>query len=591
MSLPNYSPQGIIRLGCVPWNNSYTHIRYYDSLDAQLSDITSMCAIATMDYVYIGRNRTIKVDMEADRLYHVNYMMYRNPSITNRWIYCFITDVKYINDHTTELAIETDIFQTYLYGVDWTLPACMIERAHSATESERLMVTPEPDFPLLYNVDDVNRNFFQLGAVVVVTADVPIKDTSINISLINPDGYKALKAPTSIYRGVANGCAYYVFPLIKDAGGNVTSEYLETFLSGLTQAGAVDSIVAIMSVPSFAQRISTEGLLDVSGKGVQQTWNDAAQEFSIPARGKLLNGYKPKNRKLLYYPYNFCRVTDYQGSVTDLRYELMGNTVDESGTVIPMTKIKVKYEINPSCQAYAYPTHYRGLTDDVESGFTTSCGALGSWSTDTYKSWMAQNSGIVGLNVAKSMLTMAGGTMPINTAAANYIAEANGTDPLPHNEAARVGAISSGAVGLLDTAAQVDYMTRQPDHVHGQTNYSTMWTLGMQGIVTERMALTPEYAEQIDRFFDVFGYAYGRVSAFSLSDAFWSAHPYWGYIKTQGANPRSMNVASTTAVPVSGGRGTPASVLRIIASVFDSGTTFWNTTSGFGDYSQNNHAS
>ena len=148
MSLPNYSPQGIIRLGCVPWNSSYTHIRYYGSLDEQLSDIASMCTIATMDYVYIGRNRTIKVDMEADRLYHVNYMMYRNPSITNRWIYCFITDVKYINDHTTELAIETDIFQTYLYGVDWTLPACMIERAHSATESERLMVTPEPDFPL-----------------------------------------------------------------------------------------------------------------------------------------------------------------------------------------------------------------------------------------------------------------------------------------------------------------------------------------------------------------------------------------------------------------------------------------------------------
>ena len=148
MALPNYSPSGKILFGSVPWDSGYSNVRLYTSLEEQYNDIATRMTLSSDNYTYIGRNRRLKVAIEADRLYHCNYCMYRNESLTDGYIYCFVSDVKYINDHTSEITLDTDVFQTDLYGVDWQIPACFIERETTPSEDSKYMYSQEPSFTM-----------------------------------------------------------------------------------------------------------------------------------------------------------------------------------------------------------------------------------------------------------------------------------------------------------------------------------------------------------------------------------------------------------------------------------------------------------
>lgn len=172
MSLPNYSPSGQILFGSVPWDNGYTNVRLYTNLSDQYSDISSRMTLSSSNYKYIGRNRTLKVNIEADRLYHCNYCMYKNNSLTDGWIYCFITDVQYDNDHTTIVTLETDVFQTYLYNVDWSIPACYVDRETVADDSnDASLYTDEADFSLPYIITAENHKLFNMHSIFILSTN------------------------------------------------------------------------------------------------------------------------------------------------------------------------------------------------------------------------------------------------------------------------------------------------------------------------------------------------------------------------------------------------------------------------------------
>ena len=92
-----------------------------------------------------------------------------------------------------------------------------------------------------------------------------------------------------------------------------------------------------------------------------------------------------------------------------------------------------------------------------------------------------------------------------------------------------------------------------------------------------------EVAQQIDQFFDRWGYAVERIEAVNIT-----SRPSWNYVKTGGAAPRSLNVGAGSTAPFTRGRGTPADALDVIRRAFDGGITFWHNTANFGDYSQSN---
>lgn len=45
--------------------------------------------------------------------------MYQNSNYSNKWFYAFITSMEYKNDNTTYIKLETDIWQTYQFEIQF----------------------------------------------------------------------------------------------------------------------------------------------------------------------------------------------------------------------------------------------------------------------------------------------------------------------------------------------------------------------------------------------------------------------------------------------------------------------------------------
>lgn len=577
MALSNYSPSGVVYLGQVPWNNSYKHVRLYGDRTSQNSDILSMCGIQSSGYSYIARNRTLKVSIPADRLYHVNYCAYRNPSIGSRWIYCFVTDVEYVNDNTTELTLETDVFQTFLYGVDWTLPACMVDREH--TDDDDAMFTDEPAFDLVYTITDVTYQKFDVGYVVVMTCSTPEQNQNIIEDFLNPSGYYAKPLSMHMYKGVPYGCSAYCFKM-QSAGGGYVTDQLEMFLNGIQWAGSIDSIVAIFTVPSFFN-LPNDAPITAVTEQFQGGIGATVKTFNAPdwVSG---NGYTPRNRKLYRYPYTYLNLTDMNGSSSELRYELC----DESTPIV-----RISATVNPACQCIAYVKNYMGMDGNLSAGIMTEMGALGSWSVDSYQTWIGQSgtsTQLAAIGGGTALAGLMGGDM-ISDAAANLSERAALRDMgltamggiAGRAAASNIAGIAAlGAIGAAGTVVQQHASHyKQPVTNRGNLNANTMFQCAFQGVYAQRIQCVPEIMRQIDDFFDMFGYAVNKVKVPNMT-----GRDGFNYVKTVNAAPKSLR-ATAGDVVTDGGRGTPAAELSVIESCLNAGITFWHTTSGFGDFS------
>lgn len=580
MALPNYAPEGTIRFGSVPWDDGYANVRLYSSLEQQLSDISSLMTISSDNYSYIGRNRRLKVAIPADRLYHCNYCMYLNSSVTSGYIYCFVRDVQYVNDSTAEVSIETDVFQTYLYNVDWSMPPCFIERETTPSENDSYLLTSEPDFTLTYIVDEYSGMTFDVGAYIIQTSAVPQQNESIIDTVLNPTGYYAQPSEIAAFKGTPMGAAMYGMRASSITG-------LMNFLQGLNYAGSTESIVSLFVIPSFAADALSIGASTphlISGFTSQDSLAAESTSFNYPSRGNTIDGYTPRNRKLLYWPYTMLRLTDFNGSESNLRYELLGSN----------SHIAIKYAPTPSCKAVAYPSVYAG-SPGFPQGLTIACGAIGSWSNNQFQQWVAQNSGTILLSIAGAAVMAAGGAATIAGATAALSAGATTVaSGATAYTAASLGEFAAGmglgkaalAGGLgkaLDLGATALNASKQPTITRGQTDPNVLYMTGMQGVWAQKVCVKAEIAEQIDEFFDRFGYAVERIEAVNIT-----SRPAWNYVKTGGSAPRSLNGGTTSTAPFTRGAGTPAEALDLIRRCFDRGITFWHTTSGFGDYSADN---
>lgn len=595
MSLPNYSPKGKVLFGSVPWDNGYSNVRLYTDLTSQYNDIVSRMVLSSDNYVYIGRNRRLKVSIEADRMYHVNYCMYKNESLTDGWIYCFVTDVEYINDNTTEITLETDVFQTYLYNVDWTIPPCFIERETVPSESSKYLLTSEPEMPLVYTSTGERWQKFRFGGIVIQTCEHPLYSKDIIEDILNPTGAYGVGVGSSLYRGTMLGANYLVCPWGEIVGefigiqgttqeGIANSENVGKWLDTMTQAGATGAITNIFSFPSgFGIEGGTGGWV---GEDKQMEKNEYQLNVNAPDWATTVDGYLPKNKKLLYYPYTFAKVSDNNGATLELRYELWEKPY----------YIGVKYSINGACQATAVARNYMGIEDDFTHSFATSCGSQGSWANDQFGNWVAQNSTSIAVSMATDVLSLvpqtkglSAATKSLNAAGNKLAKKATGKRVRAYSEALENYNQVAGetAYGLAQTFGstygEITNMMHQPIVMKGSNSYDVTWQNGTQGIRINRMCLKAELAEKLDEFFTRWGYAVEAIEPVNIT-----SRPVFNYVKTGGAAPKSTNVGTTSSAPFTRGRGTPAAALSIIREAFDGGITFWHTTSNFGNFGLDN---
>ena len=553
--MPNFTPNSTIHIGHVPWDNSYRHTRTFASAAAQATWMLSKCD-STLDktnYTYVRMNNAIRVPFNAEKLYTYNYVMYQNANYGTKWFYAFIVAVNYVNDNMTELVLELDVMQTWYF--DYNLKQCFVEREHVNDDTVGNHLNAEPMMDLQYIKWGYSQNNCDGYFIVMLVNQLPHLSADLS-KIVGSDPISG-----GAYQNFFSGCYPIIF--YNDSSGLTAFENL---LADMNGAGCADSICDIYTVPekSIPKPFSTY-LTSVSigyGDNGQTTTlpntytlSHAALPYNYPislSKPTKLDNYTPRNNKLLCYPYSYLEVGDFSGRVQDYQWEYM-----PSSPVLIDRCSAISDHIG-----YITPKEYLGLSVGVSDPvtnpqcFTYSFTNRISWVFSAYQTWVAQNA--VG-----NQLAVAGGIastlLGLTTGIVDIARGGSGQQGVSH----AMGGVSS----IAGTIANYERMKRIPNTARGNTEGNSKYQNYYAGWYYCYVALRPEYAEIVDKFFDMYGYQVDIVKVPNRE-----GRTSWNYVKTANA----CNFGNV-----------PASDMAAINSIYNAGITFWHVDD-IGNYSLSN---
>lgn len=594
--MPNFTPNSKIYIGRVPWDNSYRHTRLFGSASAQTSWMQGRCtqALAKENYTYVRMNNAIRVPFNAESLYTYNYVMYQNANYGTKWFYAFIVGINYINENTTELVLELDLMQTWMF--DYSLKQCFVEREHVSDDTRGLHLNPEPAMDLEYIYDSFATNILsssnQVYIVLLVSA-MPMPSRSDN-------WYAGGGQPVSgtMYMNQYSACKVLLFKM----WDNGLAQF-QRMVSFYNSCGCADAIVDAYTVP----RTSIDGTYVVSydpwpagtvNKPVVYTISDNCplklQDYAF-SKPTTVDGYTPHNNKVLTYPYCYLEVGDFTGRKQDYRWEFfMHDTVHLYERIAAIS----------DGQGYVLPLDYNGIDanfNDLPSNkyvepFTYDFSNKIPWMFSTYLNWAAQNQTVNQLAVIGGAAAMVGGFVPgVQKASeilgqgaestANLMNLSSRNSPAGRNLIAKNNRyyenlasnafkdnvsdskIGGGAAAIAGTLANIDRMRRIPNTAKGNVSGNSRWQNGYSGWYYARVAIREEFARIVDGFLDMYGY---QVDSLKIPNI--TSRPYWNYIKCQ----NSCNWGNV-----------PADQMADINNIYNKGITFWHVDD-IGNYSLDN---
>lgn len=254
-----------------------------------------------------------------------------------------------------------------------------------------------------------------------------------------------------------------------------------------------------------------------------------------------IDGYKPKNNKLFIYPYNYISVTNLQGNFADFRYEFF------SGTSAYFT-IEGMLSANP--ELIMTPVNYKGVQKNYSEKMSLSGFPSCSYAIDSYKAYLAQERSNVAIDALSSM---SAGDLRAVSQAAQLLQNVPGS-----------GVLSS----VASITGEMYKYSQRPPQAGGNQGSDTLVNLGQKDFVFIQKNITRNYAEMIDNYFDLFGYAVRQHLVPNMN-----ARPNWTYCKTIGCIVHG---------------NMPSSAARDIESMFDAGVRFWKNHNNIGNYSLDN---
>lgn len=565
--MPNFTPNSEIHIGRVPWDNSYKHTRTFSSRSAQATWMLNRCdySLGIDNYTYVRMNNAIRVPFNAESLYTYNYVMYKNKNYGDKWFYAFIISVNYVNENMTELVLQLDVMQTWYF--DYTVVQGFIEREHVNDDTVGAHLNAEPDMDMVYTYDSFSVNIMRPGYVILLLNALPVyADTSTTKTM----GSEAVSG--GMYQRFYSGCKPVVFKTYDADSMNMYKKFMED----INACGAADSICDAFTVP--VEAISPEYLSNlqvkvISGASGQSeyvsflhVWTvvDNApigeSAFNVP-KPTSLDGYTPRNKKVLTYPYCYFEIGDFSGRKQQYRYEFF----DSSRAYFSDTKCGIS-----DCIGYITPLDYN-KADDEESDlhhyaepFTYSYSNKLSWVYSAYQTWMSQNALSNQLAVMGSAVGAALGVAGGMGAIQNTLSHKEGM-----NDAAVMGA-AIGLGGIGSVLGAMGKMSRVPNVAKGNTEGNSKLQNDYSGYYRAGIALKAEFARIVDDFFSMYGY---QVNIVKLPNIY--GRRSWNYVKMANSCHRG-NV--------------PAEDMALINSIYNAGITFWHVDD-IGNYSLNNSIS
>ena len=532
----------------VPIDAAHTKTYRPKSAADQFTAFSTYTKYTLTEQTYIRHSiNSIRVEYSADDVIDCNYMIFQNSTFSGKYFYAFITDVEYVSNNTCRIVFDIDNLQTYYFDIDF-LPS-IIDREHSKTD----------------NIGDSTTADYYIGKYDVCNSYATIGDGIVPVSeledfIIVIVTTKLLDNPTS--------------PLIRHyyTSGNLTG-YMRSNcvsfirLANLTEAevteidnmlnnyianngDGINGIVDIYCVPQiFIHDYSFSG-------GYVVNVGDKITRIEAPVEtvtnDSKLDGYTPKNKKLLTAPYSYGVLTTPTGQTKNITYEQWNKVYDSHldvyySTVYMETSMLAgvaDYRITPKgYNGYDY-SQTNSLPVQNFPQVPINIDAFTNWSSQNKNSFLATTISL-GISALTNALTLNASGMMNNATTAMGVTAHNAD-------------LKNQSVGV-NSASSSTAIWAYPDHYYRMA----------------RMTIDAESAKIVDDYFTKYGYASGDLK----TPNFWNGNgrTKYNYCKTQEANIKSKSVAT----------GVPMAALSDIVNIFNNGICLWETISEVGNYGEN----
>lgn len=523
------TPQSTIYIcSGVRLDNRYEHSIYFADATAQQEYFAGKVVKTFPAYSYLRKSWPLQVEATMEQARKWSYLYFRNG--TGKFYYYFITQIEYKNDNMVELALELDVLQTYLF--DFTREECFVERNHVWNDTPRAHTLDE-GLELGELVDNDVQHWTAYNDLCILV-----------LATINPnhaDTEKPVQALAGRYNGVFSGVKVWAVNSSQWADwGNQ--------LDALGEAGFLDGIIAMWMYPKSLVKLGGENTWDDDDlcKTVDGA-EDGMDYIQLDAYPQTVDGYAPKNQKLLSYPYSFLYVSNNTGGSAVYRWERFNFNkprFSASGTISPEASIKL------------FPVGYNHLNEDhYEAGLSLGGFPMCAWDADVYKMWLAQNQNQNQHAMNTAGLAIAGGAITaLGSLAMGNVAGAIGG----------AGAVIGGAQQIGSLLAQKADMAIQPPQAKGTFSGGVNITAGKHTFSFYRKSISAENAKVIDDYFTMYGYKLNRVQK-----PYIHLREQFTYIKTIGCIVHG-NLCIEDITKIEG--------------IFDKGVTFWANGDNIGKY-------
>ena len=502
-----------------------------------LDTLLSVKAVVTLDNMSYISN-PVTVSGAADIYQSCDYIGFWNGT---SWIYAFIDRIEYIADDTTNIYYTIDYAGTYL--PDANVGSCLVEWEHSNTDviGENLLPTGwETGTYVVEKQEDIDLN----DMILIVASSVDLSSGTFGEDLYGND-----------VGGIYSGLGLYAMEI----------EMFSITMDGILSANKnPDVIYSVYQVPRglIGLSIGSNEVLPLNGQNFGKVHNIRI------SRPSTIDGYTPRNKKLLTSPYVFAVMSNRVGQAHELAFEYT--------TTASAIDLSWQGGVYQNGCIFLYPRSYKGQVNNYDEGIALGNYPTCIWLSDVYAQWMSAEIASRGFEKLSMGVSMVSKAFNVGTSLATSMPIGGSATQMASFESGAYGAGANLLAGYATDIVQYGINNLREEAVHdvlpasirGNSGGETSRVnCGQYGFEIKVMTITKEYAKIIDDRFDLQGYPTMRVKKPNVT-----GRPSWNFVKTQFAN-------------VSG--NIPEQAVREIENALNNGVTFWHGDY-IGQYSRDN---
>lgn len=537
------TPQGQIYLCKTPLVSDYKHQLTFSNLQAQLSYFNSKIEKTFDNYTYIKHDNMIKVGENIDNIINCNYLFYKNTGFTNKYYFCFITNMEYINENCTAIYFTIDIFQTWQFDINYH--PCFVEREHVNDDTIGLHTVEENlnvGEVVAESIDEYNKF---TGYYIAVSSTYEPSTSKDNTSADVNNTYSGV----NLYNGQIFGDTIFLFDPDELSILGVTM-----FIEQIIKEGHANDISSMFIVPKNLFNKNNDLLKHTGYYGdslplTNYFYYVPIEKETIETDSKTISkthsfsGVSIRNNKCYCYPYNYLYVTNHVGNDNILKYE----DFSTNNCVFDL-----EFAISIGGTGRMLPKNYKNIARNYNESIIIPKFPTCSWSGDAFTNWLTQNA------------------VNIPTQIANI-----GVNTLTATGSAITGNMTGGVMGGISVTNSIASLIGEfyqasllPAIKQGTNNADINYLANKNRITFYHMRVKTEFLQIIDNYFTMFGYKVNTVKSPNIT-----GRNNWNYVKTINAN-FTGNI--------------PQSDILQINNMFNNGVTFWHNPNNMYDYSSNN---